>query len=100
MLENCAAGDLFSVINDTGAVQEEGWMVTQVLLPLLQTLVYLHHEGLIHRDIKPENLLFNTEKASMLSHASRQPGGARLGRGASTRGSHVCEEGRSDGAPD
>lgn len=53
VLENCAAGDLFAVINDTGAVQEEGWMVTQVLLPLLQTLVYLHHEGLIHRDIKP-----------------------------------------------
>lgn len=67
VLENCAAGDLFSVINDTGAVQEEGWMVTQVLLPLLQTLVYLHHEGLIHRDIKPENLLFNTEKVGKLS---------------------------------
>lgn len=36
----------------------------QVLLPLLQTLAYLHNEGIIHRDIKPENLLFNSEKVS------------------------------------
>ena len=34
----------------------------QVLLPLLQTLAYLHKEGIMHRDVKPENIMFNSEK--------------------------------------
>ncbi|EFJ46542.1 hypothetical protein VOLCADRAFT_92959 [Volvox carteri f. nagariensis] len=39
----------------------------QVLLPILQTLAYLHAEGVIHRDIKPEHVLFNSEKVAKLS---------------------------------
>eukprot|EP00798_Chlamydomonas_sp_ICE-L_P022135 gene22135-29197_t len=67
VLENCALGDLYGVTKDVGSVASEGWMVTQVLLPLLQTVTYLHNEGIIHRDIKPENLYFNSERVAKLS---------------------------------
>lgn len=67
MLENCASGDLYRIVQQTGRVQEEGWMVSQVLLPLLQTLAYLHNEGIIHRDVKPEHVLFNSERVAKLS---------------------------------
>ncbi|KAG1676544.1 hypothetical protein FOA52_000087 [Chlamydomonas sp. UWO 241] len=62
VLENAAAGDLLSVITEYGQIEEEGWLVTQVLLPLMQTLTQLHSEGIIHRGIRPDNLFFNSEK--------------------------------------
>lgn len=64
VLENCAAGDLYRIVQASGPIQQEGWLVSQVLLPILQTLAYLHAEGIIHRDIKPEHVLFNSEKVS------------------------------------
>ncbi|GLI67659.1 hypothetical protein VaNZ11_011910, partial [Volvox africanus] len=67
VLENCAAGDLYRIVQQTGPIREEGWLVSQVLLPILQTLAYLHAEGVIHRDIKPEHVLFNSEKVAKLS---------------------------------
>ncbi len=30
VLENSACGDLYSILNNVGAIQEEGWVVTQV----------------------------------------------------------------------
>ncbi|KAG2423683.1 hypothetical protein HYH02_015298 [Chlamydomonas schloesseri] len=67
VLENCAAGDLYRIVQSNGPLREEGWLVSQVLLPILQTLAYLHAEGVIHRDIKPEHVLFNSEKVAKLS---------------------------------
>ncbi|GFR44358.1 hypothetical protein Agub_g5579 [Astrephomene gubernaculifera] len=67
VLENCAAGDLYRIVQQSGPIREEGWLVSQVLLPILQTLAYLHAEGVIHRDIKPEHVLFNSEKVAKLS---------------------------------
>ncbi|GAX81927.1 hypothetical protein CEUSTIGMA_g9355.t1 [Chlamydomonas eustigma] len=67
VLENSACGDLYSILNNLGAIQEEGWLVTQVLQPLLQTLAYLHKEGIMHRDLKPEHVLFNAEKVIKLA---------------------------------
>ncbi|KAF5828478.1 kinase-like domain-containing protein, partial [Dunaliella salina] len=67
VLENCAAGDLYHIVQENGPIWEEGWLVSQVLLPLLQTLIYLHAEGIIHRDVKPEHVLFNSEKVTKLS---------------------------------
>ncbi|KAL6751406.1 kinase-like domain-containing protein [Haematococcus lacustris] len=67
VLENCANGDLFRIMQTQAGVKEEGWLVSQVLLPLLQTLAYLHNEGIIHRDLKPEHILFNSEKVAKLS---------------------------------
>ena len=30
MLENCAAGDLYHIVQDSGPIWEEGWLVSQV----------------------------------------------------------------------
>lgn len=30
VLENCAAGDLYRIVQQTGPIREEGWLVSQV----------------------------------------------------------------------
>lgn len=68
VLENSACGDLYNVCQSNGgSVKDEAWVVRQLMVPLLQTLAYLHRDGIIHRDIRGENILFNSEKVAKLT---------------------------------
>ena len=68
VLENSACGDLYNVCQSNGGtIRDEGWVVRSLMVPLLQTLAYLHRDGIIHRDIRAENILFNSEKVAKLT---------------------------------
>lgn len=56
--ELASEGDLFHTVktSEDGAFSEL-CTAQKVILPLLDTLSYLHGKGIIHRDIKPENIL-------------------------------------------
>ena len=54
-------GDLFKKLIRSGGVLEEKYVASEVILPLLLTLEYLHKNKIYHRDIKPENIFFTRE---------------------------------------
>ena len=58
VMEYCAGGDLFSVLENK-TLLDEPWVVKAVIAPLVFTLASLHNRNIIHRDIKPENLLLD-----------------------------------------
>ncbi|KAG6542725.1 hypothetical protein Mapa_015884 [Marchantia paleacea] len=58
-MECCNGGELFDQIRKKGrlSVEEARFYAAEIV----DTLEYIHSEGLIHRDIKPENILFTSE---------------------------------------
>ncbi|KAL2642355.1 hypothetical protein R1flu_009942 [Riccia fluitans] len=58
-MECCNGGELFDQIRRKGrlSLEEARFYAAEVV----DTLEYIHSEGLIHRDIKPENILFTSE---------------------------------------
>mmetsp|Transcript_28937 Transcript_28937/g.81497 ORF Transcript_28937/g.81497 Transcript_28937/m.81497 type:complete len:483 (+) Transcript_28937:151-1599(+) len=65
--ENCSKGDLFKRLMSAGGILPERVVVSEIILPLIHALDYLHCIDIIHRDIKPENIFFGDD------------GGLRLG---------------------
>ena len=67
--EKYVGGELFDKIieytTDTGCFDEVG--AATVIKSLLESVAYLHRNGIVHRDIKPENILFVTEEEEDLS---------------------------------
>jgi hypothetical protein len=45
VLENSACGDLYSILNNLGAIKEEGWVVTQV--SLLISFSFQYQKGIM-----------------------------------------------------
>mmetsp|Transcript_9745 Transcript_9745/g.27861 ORF Transcript_9745/g.27861 Transcript_9745/m.27861 type:complete len:729 (-) Transcript_9745:367-2553(-) len=56
--DKCGRGDLFKELIRKGGTMEESRVCTEVVVPLLLTLQYLHSRRIVHRDIKPENIFF------------------------------------------
>ncbi|PNH07268.1 Serine/threonine-protein kinase Aurora-3 [Tetrabaena socialis] len=61
VLEYVRGGPLDRARRKLGGRMTEQQALDLVMLPLLQTLRYLHGQNIIHRDIKPENLLFTPD---------------------------------------
>ncbi|KAK9817875.1 hypothetical protein WJX72_003532 [[Myrmecia] bisecta] len=61
IMESCSRGDLFKHLLRQGGTIEEPKVCTEVVIPLLLTLAFLHANAIIHRDIKPENLFFGQD---------------------------------------
>lgn len=67
LIEYAVYGDLYKQMflitmnqdddKDTSYFMDPDVVSMLVVLPLLETLSYLHEKGIIHRDIKPENIL-------------------------------------------
>ncbi|RPB10489.1 Pkinase-domain-containing protein [Morchella conica CCBAS932] len=58
VMEYCAGGDLFSLIEKNFMKDEEKMCCFK---QLLRGVGYLHDHGIAHRDIKPENLLISSD---------------------------------------
>ena len=57
VLELAQQGDLFEALLARQNLLPEGHNVSEVLVPVLRALSYLHSKSVMHRDLKPENLL-------------------------------------------
>ena len=58
VLEFCAGGELFDVVEKKKYSERDAACVTH---GLLEALEYLHEQKIVHRDIKPENILLPDE---------------------------------------
>eukprot|EP00951_Prasinocladus_malaysianus_P008429 scaffold61029_cov24-Prasinocladus_malaysianus.AAC.1 len=54
-------GDLFDEMRRRRGLMSEKEVVTLVVQPLFDALLYCHSKGIVHRDIKPENVLFTKD---------------------------------------
>ncbi|KAI8075910.1 kinase-like domain-containing protein [Gilbertella persicaria] len=58
VMEYCAGGDVFSVLQQFALTDAE---IDCLFKQLLLGLQHIHHSGVAHRDIKPENLVMTTD---------------------------------------
>lgn len=59
VLERATGGDLYEHFKKSGSTFSEQYVVTRIMRPFLQALLYLHSKGIVHRDIKPENIFMH-----------------------------------------
>ncbi|KDD76043.1 hypothetical protein H632_c382p0, partial [Helicosporidium sp. ATCC 50920] len=60
VLEDCALGDLWSLLSSRGCLRQRE-AALGVVAPLLRALVRLHAQGVLHRDLKPENVFLDAQ---------------------------------------
>ena len=64
VLEYAELGDVFNWLQhkvENAKIDNEGFAVRGLFLPVMRALLHLHERGYIHRDIKPENLLIASD---------------------------------------
>lgn len=69
VMELCAGGELFDRIINAGHFTETQCAV--LMKQILQTIHYLHENGIMHRDLKPENFLFVLDRLRSVEFLSQ-----------------------------
>ncbi|GFP97751.1 calcium-dependent protein kinase 29 [Phtheirospermum japonicum] len=62
LMELCAGGELFHLIEKRGNLSEHEASV--VFKQLMEVVMYCHDKGIVHRDLKPENILLVSRSSS------------------------------------
>ena len=78
-MEHCSGGDLFDHIVNKGHICEQE--AARHFLQILDTIQYLHSQGICHRDLKPENMLLDSDgnvKLIDFGLSTEQKSGQRL----------------------
>ena len=57
VMENIEGGEIFSLINDKGPIEE--WKARRWFRQILSAVEYCQRNFLVHRDLKPENILID-----------------------------------------
>jgi len=65
VMEMAEGGELFDRLVERGAYSEA--QASEIMLQIVDSVSYLHQQGIVHCDLKPENLLLAT-KASDTSN--------------------------------
>ena len=58
VMEYIPGDNLFKMISNKKTIHFTEKDINEILLFLMKSVLFLHHNGIVHRDIKPENILF------------------------------------------
>ena len=58
-MEYIPGDNLFKMISNKKTIHFTEKDINEILLFLMKSVLFLHHNGIVHRDIKPENILFS-----------------------------------------
>ena len=59
VMEYIPGDNLFKMISNKKSIHFTEKDINQILLFLLKSVAFLHHNEIVHRDLKPENILFS-----------------------------------------
>ena len=59
VMEYIPGDNLFKMISNKKTIHFTEKDINEILLFLMKSVLFLHHNGIVHRDIKPENILFS-----------------------------------------
>ncbi len=65
VMEYCTGLSLTEYLNERNHALDASF-ITKTLLPLVDTLDYIHNQGILHRDVKPSNIMVMEDGAPML----------------------------------